>query len=96
MDIKNIKRDLLFNMYKTMYKIRKFEEAVVDFCLQGVARGAAHIYIGEEAVASGACHTLERTDYIVSTHRGSDKEYFCLFGKTAGNYFINSNCSDCL
>lgn len=49
MNVKNIKIDLLLNMYRTMYKIRKFEEAVVDFCLQDIVRGAAHLYLGEEA-----------------------------------------------
>jgi len=91
---KNIKRDLLFDMYKTMYKIRKFEEAVVDFCLQDIVRGAVHLYLGEEAVASGACHALERADYIVSTHRGHghciakggkvNKMMAEIFGKSTG------------
>jgi len=77
-----------------MYKIRKFEEAVVDFCLQDIVRGAAHLYLGEEAVASGACHALERTDYIVSTHRGHghciakggkvNKMMAEIFGKSTG------------
>ena len=94
MDIKNIKIDLLLNMYRTMYKIRKFEEAVVDFCLQDIVRGAAHLYLGEEAVASGACHALERADYIVSTHRGHghciakggkvNKMMAEIFGKSTG------------
>ena len=29
-----------------------------------------HLYIGEEAVAVGACAALEKEDYIVSNHRG--------------------------
>ncbi len=32
--------------------------------------GLAHLYLGEEAVAAGACATLKETDYIGSTHRG--------------------------
>lgn len=65
-----LQRETLISMYQTMYKIREFEKAVVDLFSQDLIRGAAHVYLGEEAVASGACHALEKDDYIVSTHRG--------------------------
>ena len=32
--------------------------------------GLAHLYIGEEAVAAGACAAIDKQDYIGSTHRG--------------------------
>ena len=32
--------------------------------------GHVHLYVGEEAVATGVCACLEKTDYIESTHRG--------------------------
>jgi len=32
--------------------------------------GNVHVYVGEEAVATGVCACLERKDYIESTHRG--------------------------
>ena len=32
--------------------------------------GFVHLYIGQEAVAVGACLRLRRDDYITSTHRG--------------------------
>ena len=35
----------------------------------GEFTGAAHPYIGEEAVAVGACAALEDTDYITGNHR---------------------------
>jgi len=65
-----LQKEILIGMYQTMYKIRKFEKAVVNLFSQDLIRGAAHVYLGEEAVASGACHALEKDDYIVSTHRG--------------------------
>lgn len=65
-----LQRETLISMYQTMYKIREFEKAVVDLFSQDLIRGAVHVYLGEEAVASGACHALEKDDYIVSTHRG--------------------------
>ena len=66
----NIKNEKLISMYQTMYRIRKFESAVVNLFSQNLLRGSSHVYLGEEAVASGACHAIEKDDYIVSTHRG--------------------------
>ncbi len=57
-------------MYRRMCLIRSFEEHARDLYMQGRVRGATHIYIGEEAVAVGACAALRRDDYITSTHRG--------------------------
>ena len=65
-----LQKETLISLYQTMYKIREFEKAVVDLFSQDLIRGSAHVYLGEEAVASGACHALEKDDYIVSTHRG--------------------------
>lgn len=36
----------------------------------GLMPGLAHLYLGEEAVAAGACVALREDDYIGSTHRG--------------------------
>ena len=37
---------------------------------KGIVGGAAHLCIGQEAVAVGACAALEKDDYVVSSHRG--------------------------
>jgi TPP-dependent pyruvate/acetoin dehydrogenase alpha subunit len=37
---------------------------------KGYIHGYFHSYIGEEAIAAGACQALRNDDYIVSTHRG--------------------------
>lgn len=63
-------RGFLTNLYSTMYKIREFEEQVFELYKIGLMPGLAHLYIGEEAVATGACAALEDKDYIASTHRG--------------------------
>ena len=60
----------LEKMYELMVKIRKFEEKVVDIFARGFMPGLAHLYVGEEAVAVGACSNLSKDDYISSTHRG--------------------------
>jgi TPP-dependent pyruvate/acetoin dehydrogenase alpha subunit len=57
-------------MYRRMCLIRSFEEHARELYMQGQVRGATHMYIGEEAVAVGACAALRRNDYITSTHRG--------------------------
>ena len=56
--------------YTVMYRARRFEEEVFEFYKRGLMPGLAHLYLGEEAVAAGACAALEETDYIGSTHRG--------------------------
>jgi len=53
-----------------MLEIRYFEEKIVDQYARGNVPGLAHLYIGEEAVAVGACTCLKETDLITSTHRG--------------------------
>jgi pyruvate dehydrogenase E1 component alpha subunit len=66
----NISKNLLKKMYETMLRIRKFEEKVGDLVLVGEIITPCHLYIGEEAVATGVCATLDRKDYIFSNHRG--------------------------
>ncbi len=62
--------ETLFEMYKKMYLIRKFEQKAIQLYWEGINRGALHTYIGEEAVAVGVCSALQTGDYISSTHRG--------------------------
>ncbi|MGC7095326.1 thiamine pyrophosphate-dependent dehydrogenase E1 component subunit alpha [Amycolatopsis lurida] len=54
----------------TMWKIRRFEEAVDDLFARGLMHGTMHLSIGQEAVPVGACLALADGDYITSTHRG--------------------------
>ncbi|MBM3705628.1 MAG: thiamine pyrophosphate-dependent dehydrogenase E1 component subunit alpha [Actinobacteria bacterium] len=58
------------NLFKTMYKIRQFEKAAYDLYTKNLIRGSIHLYIGEEAVATGICANLKKDDCITSTHRG--------------------------
>ncbi len=62
--------ELLLYMLRTMIKIREFEEAAGRQAEQAKIPGAVHLYVGEEAVAVGACASLRPTDTIASTHRG--------------------------
>lgn len=63
-------KELLEKFYYTMVKIRKFEETVEKYFLDGQIPGFVHLYIGEEAIATGVCASLTNEDYIQSTHRG--------------------------
>jgi len=60
----------LESLYTTMVKIRRFDEKTTELFVQGLVKGTAHSYVGEEAVAAAACANLRADDYIVGTHRG--------------------------
>jgi len=57
-------------LFRQMVRIRIFEERVLADYVANKLAGFTHSYIGEEAVAVGACAALRRSDYITSTHRG--------------------------
>lgn len=65
-----LKKEKILEMYENMLKIRKFEERAMNLFAEGKIPGFVHLYIGEEAVATGACANLNKDDYITSTHRG--------------------------
>jgi pyruvate dehydrogenase E1 component alpha subunit len=60
---------LLMEMLRRMLCIRRFEETVIDLVQRGEIVGAAHSYIGEEAVAVGACLALRDDDWMTGNHR---------------------------
>ncbi len=67
MEVSRVKK---IEMLRMMVRIRRFEEKVSELFARGQIPGFAHLYIGEEAVAAGACANLRKEDYITSTHRG--------------------------
>ena len=74
---------LLLALYRTMARIRAFENAA-EIASQGgvqawglstsakpaLVRGPLHLSTGQEAVAAGVCANLRREDLLTSTHRG--------------------------
>ena len=62
-------KDQLMTMLRRMMTIRRFDETVKELVQRGELVGAAHCYIGEEAVAVGACLALRDDDYITGNHR---------------------------
>jgi TPP-dependent pyruvate/acetoin dehydrogenase alpha subunit len=57
------------DLYRSMYRIRRFEETVLDEFKRGVFSGTTHTYIGEEADAVGIINQLREQDIIVTNHR---------------------------
>lgn len=65
-----IDRETLMIIYERMRTIREFELTVKELFRRGRIPGFVHLYTGEEAVATGICVHLNKSDYISSTHRG--------------------------
>ncbi|MBA7496261.1 Acetoin:2,6-dichlorophenolindophenol oxidoreductase subunit alpha [subsurface metagenome] len=68
--MEKLSKEKLSEMLLKMYKIRLFEKTIENLYFQDLVTGPLHLYVGEEAVAVGACSTLKENDYIISTHRG--------------------------
>ncbi|BBK40378.1 acetoin:2,6-dichlorophenolindophenol oxidoreductase subunit alpha [Allostella vacuolata] len=69
-DRANIDRARVLGHFRTMARIRAFEEAADQALKDGHVKGAVHLSIGQEGVASGVCANLDRGDFITSNHRG--------------------------
>ncbi|MCD6727136.1 MAG: pyruvate dehydrogenase (acetyl-transferring) E1 component subunit alpha [Solirubrobacteraceae bacterium] len=56
-------------LLRGMLRIRRFEERCVELYSATRIRGFLHLYIGEEAVATGVMRVLEPDDAVVTTYR---------------------------
>lgn len=56
-------------LYRAMYRIRRFEETVLDNFSKGVFYGTTHTCLGQEADAVGVIQNLEESDIVFSNHR---------------------------
>ena len=65
-----ISHDVLLYAYRTMRTIREFESRIAREFEAGTVPGFTHLYLGQEAVATGVCAHLTQADAISSTHRG--------------------------
>ncbi|MGH8259542.1 MAG: thiamine pyrophosphate-dependent dehydrogenase E1 component subunit alpha, partial [Steroidobacteraceae bacterium] len=70
MAISEPSKDQLLALYERMLLIRRMEERLRADAAAGNLPGAVHLYIGQEAIATGVCARLKETDLITSTHRG--------------------------
>ncbi|RME60128.1 MAG: pyruvate dehydrogenase (acetyl-transferring) E1 component subunit alpha [Candidatus Dadabacteria bacterium] len=86
--------ELIADLYRQMYRIRRFEEEAARLYTERKIGGFLHLYIGEEAVAVGAISVLEKNDAVISAYRchghylaknGSAREAMAeLLGKETG------------
>ncbi|MFN2464335.1 MAG: pyruvate dehydrogenase (acetyl-transferring) E1 component subunit alpha [Candidatus Dormibacteria bacterium] len=84
----------LLDWYRQMYLIRRFEEAAAEMYALGKIGGFLHLYIGEEAIAVGACAAMQPQDHLLTHYRdhgyalarGSDPGAVMaeLFGRSTG------------
>ena len=56
-------------LYRLLYRIRRFEERVLKEFSRGIFFGTTHTYIGQEANAVGVLTHLQEKDIVVSNHR---------------------------
>ena len=66
----HLSTDVQMDLHRRMVRIRLFEEAAGKLAEAARLPGFLHLYVGEEAVASGVCAALNDDDQITSTHRG--------------------------
>ena len=57
------------DLLHAMLRVRRFEERCVELYSAAKIRGFLHVYIGEEAVATGVMSTLREDDAVVATYR---------------------------
>ncbi|MEW6689254.1 MAG: pyruvate dehydrogenase (acetyl-transferring) E1 component subunit alpha [Pseudomonadota bacterium] len=62
-------RELSLALLADMVRIRRLEEKCAELYGAGRIRGFLHLYIGEEAVATGAVRALAPQDNVVATYR---------------------------
>lgn len=63
-------KEELLNFYRTMVRIRAFEEHAAECFTKGMLAGNIHLSIGQEAAEAGAFAAIQPQDYFTSTHRG--------------------------
>ncbi|MEX1369019.1 MAG: pyruvate dehydrogenase (acetyl-transferring) E1 component subunit alpha [Nannocystaceae bacterium] len=62
-------RETSLHLLHQMLRIRRFEEKAAELYTQQKIRGFLHLYIGEEAVATGVLSALRPDDAVVGTYR---------------------------
>lgn len=59
----------IMDLYRSMLRIRRFEETVLEEFKRGVFAGTTHTSLGQEANAVGVISVLQPQDVIVTNHR---------------------------
>lgn len=59
----------LLDLYHQMVLIRRLEEKSAELYTAGQIGGFLHLYIGEEAIATGACKAMRPDDHLLTAYR---------------------------
>jgi pyruvate dehydrogenase E1 component alpha subunit len=65
----DLKREDLMELYQQMVLIRRLEEKSAELYTAGLIGGFLHLYIGEEAIATGACKAMRPDDHLLTAYR---------------------------
>ncbi|MFN2168804.1 MAG: thiamine pyrophosphate-dependent enzyme, partial [Anaerolineae bacterium] len=65
----DLSTDQLLALYRQMVLIRRFEEKAAEQYTAGKIGGFLHLYIGEEAIAVGACQAMREDDHLLTAYR---------------------------
>lgn len=66
---KKLSKEKKIDLYRTIVGIRRFEERSLRAYNQGKIGGFLHLYIGQEAVATGIVSLMEENDHIITAYR---------------------------
>ena len=66
---KSLSKDAKLELYRSIVGIRRFEERSLRAYNQGKIGGFLHLYIGQEAVATGSCHSWRKTTTSITAYR---------------------------
>jgi TPP-dependent pyruvate/acetoin dehydrogenase alpha subunit len=62
--------DRLLELFRSMVRVRAFEEEVVSAFRAGLIPGSTHPCIGQEAIKVGALDAIQPRDLVLATYRG--------------------------
>ena len=65
----DLSHEQLLELYRQMALIRRFEEKAAELYTAGKIGGFLHLYIGEEAIATGACQAMGPDDHLLTAYR---------------------------
>ena len=61
--------EVALKLYTNMLMIRHIEETIAKKYSEWKMRCPTHLSIGQEAIATGTCFALDKSDFVMSTHR---------------------------
>ena len=66
---KNLTHEQKMDLFRTMMRIRRFEERSIRAYQAKKIGGFLHVYIGQEAIATGCCSLMGKNDHVITAYR---------------------------